>query len=60
MSVKAIEMVRKIRDKQYKETKDLSLEIQIQYIKRKSDELLRDFKSHRHSTADNTGVTAKI
>ena len=57
MSVKAVEIVRKIRDKQYEETKDLSLEAQIQYIKKKSDELLQDFKSHRRSTADNSRFT---
>ncbi|NWG03144.1 MAG: hypothetical protein HXY44_09850 [Syntrophaceae bacterium] len=33
MAVKAIEMVRKIRDKHYEETKNLSAEEQIKFIK---------------------------
>ena len=56
MSVKAIEMVRKIRDKQYEETKDLPLEAQIQYVKKKSGKLLQEFKNHWRSTPDNSRV----
>ena len=44
MAVKTIDMVRKIRDKHYKETKDLSVEAQIKYVKRKSKELSRDLQ----------------
>ncbi len=36
MAVKTVEMVRKIRDRQYEETKDLTIEEQIRYIKEKS------------------------
>lgn len=36
MSVKAIEMVRKIRDKHFEETKKLPIESQLRYIKEKS------------------------
>ena len=36
MSVKAIEMVRKIRDKHFEETRDLPIESQLRYIKEKS------------------------
>ncbi len=36
MPVKAVEMVRKIRDRHYEETKDLSVEDQILYIRKKS------------------------
>lgn len=43
MSIKTVEMVRNIRNKHYEETKDLSVETQIQYIRKKSEELLRDF-----------------
>jgi len=43
MSIKTVEMVRKIRDKHYEETKDLSVQTQIDYIRKKSEELLQDF-----------------
>ena len=43
MSIKTVEMVRKIRDEHYKETKDLSVQTQIHYIQKKSEELLQDF-----------------
>ena len=36
MALKAVEMVSKIRDKHYEETKDLSIEEQIFYIKEKA------------------------
>lgn len=36
MSVKAIEMVRKIRDRHYDETKNMSFEAQMRYVKEKS------------------------
>lgn len=39
MSVKTVEMVRKIRDRHYKETKDLSAEDQKTLIKEKSERL---------------------
>ncbi len=39
MSVKTVEMVRKIRDRHYKETKDLSAEDQKALIKEKSERL---------------------
>ena len=44
MSVKTVEMVRKIRDNQYEETKGLSVKVQIQYIRKKAEELLQDFR----------------
>ncbi len=52
MSVKAVEMVRKIRDKHYEETKDLSTEEQLEYIQGKAEKLSRDFQRSQHSTAD--------
>ena len=52
MSVKAVEMVRNIRDKHYAETKDLSTEEQLEYVQRKADKLSREFHGSRHSTAD--------
>ncbi|KAF5415305.1 MAG: hypothetical protein C5S48_06285 [Candidatus Methanogaster sp.] len=45
MSVKTVEMVRKIRDNQYEETKGLAVKVQIQYIRKKAEELLQDFRS---------------
>ncbi|HKZ41981.1 MAG TPA: hypothetical protein VJ044_13535 [Candidatus Hodarchaeales archaeon] len=39
MAVKAIEMVRKIRDKHYEETKDLLVEEQIKFVKEKARRL---------------------
>ena len=54
MVVKAVEMVRKIRDKHYKETKDLSVDEQIKIIKKKSEELQKILKKKLRSTADNT------
>jgi len=53
MAVKAVELVRKIRDKHYEETKGLSVEEQIQFIRKKSKELQKRFKSSQRSTADN-------
>ncbi len=54
MAVKAVEMVRKIRDKQYEETKGLSVDEQIEFVKRKSEVLKKELKKVRRSTADNT------
>jgi hypothetical protein len=39
MAVKAIEMVRKIRDKHYEETKDLSVKEQIKFVRDKAKRL---------------------
>lgn len=47
MSVKAVEMVRKIRDQHYEETKGLSVAEQIKFVKRKSEKLQRKLKSYR-------------
>ena len=52
MPVKAVEMVRNIRDKHYAETKDLSSEEQLEYIRRKAEKLSRGFQNSQHSTAD--------
>lgn len=50
MSVKAVEMVRKIRDQHYEETKGLSVAEQIKFVKRKSEKLQRKLASHRSNT----------
>ncbi len=39
MAVKTIEMVRKIRDKHYEETKDFSVEEQIKFFRNKAKRL---------------------
>ena len=52
MPVKAVEMVRKIRDRHYAETKGLSIEEQLEYIRRKAEKLSRDSQGSRRSTAD--------
>ncbi len=53
MAVKAVELIRKIRDKHYKETKGLSAEEQIKFIKGKSNDLQKRLKMSQRSTADN-------
>ena len=39
MAVKAVEMARKIRDRHYDKTKNLSIEDQVKFIKEKSIQL---------------------
>ena len=60
MAVKAVEIVRKIRDRHYEETKVLSVEEQIKFIRAKSEELLERLKKDQPSTADNTAQTDKV
>ena len=54
MAVKSVDMVRKIRDKNYEETKDLSVKEQSKFIKDKSKGLQKSLKKSRRPTADNT------
>ncbi len=54
MDVKAVEMVRKIRNKHYDRTGDLSVEEQIKIVKKKSEELKKNLKEVQRSTADST------
>lgn len=57
MAVKAVEMVRKIRDRHYEKTKNLSIEEQVKFIKEKSVQLQRLLQRDEHSTTDkNTQV----
>ncbi len=60
MAVKAVEMVRKIRDKHFDETKGLSVEEQIKFIKQKSKKLQKGLKIGQHSSADNRAQTTKV
>lgn len=59
MVVKAVEMVRKIRDKHYEETKGLSEEEQIKFFKKKSEELQKRLKIGQRSTVDSVVQTTK-
>jgi hypothetical protein len=52
MAVKVVEMVRKIRDKHYEETKDLSVEKQIKFVRDKAKRLQRTFVEKHPSTAN--------
>jgi len=54
MAVKSVELIRKIRDKHYEQTKGFSLEEQIKFIRRKSRDLQKRLKRSQRSTADNT------
>jgi len=44
MAVKAIEIIRKIRNRHYKETKNLSAEKLIKFVRNKSAELQKKIK----------------
>jgi len=44
MTIKTVEMVRKIRDQNYEKTKNLTVEEQIKFIKSKSKELIKNTK----------------
>lgn len=59
MTVKAVEMVRKIRNQHYEKTKGLTVEDQIKFIKTKAEKLQKKLKRSQRSTADNTAQTAK-
>lgn len=51
MAVKAVEMVRKIRDKHFDETKGLSVEEQIKFIRQKSKKLQKGLKISQRLSA---------
>jgi len=59
MAVKAIELVRKIRDSQYEETKSLSMQEQIKFIKRKA-ETQKQLKKNPSAAAIETSQTKNI
>jgi len=60
MAIKAVEIIRSIRDRHYEQTKGLSIKEQIEFIRRKSKELRKELKIVQRSTADNTAQTPKI
>ncbi len=59
MAVKAVEMIRKIRDQHYTETKELSVQEQFKFVRKKSWELQKKLKRSKRSTADNIAQTVK-
>ena len=58
MAVKAIEMVRKIRDKHYEETKNLSVEEQIKFVKDKASRLQGTLVEKQQSTGGGRAPTS--
>ena len=58
MAIKAIEMVRKIRDKHYEETKDLSVEEQIKFVRDKANKLQGTLAEKQSSTVNNRARTS--
>ena len=60
MAVKTIEMVRKIRDKQYEACKGLPFSEQLEFIREKSNRLRRELTTAQRSTGrNNRGVRSK-
>ena len=60
MAVKAIEMIRIIRDKYYEETKDLSVEKQIEFVRHKAKRLQKTFVEQQPSTVtDRAGKSTR-
>jgi hypothetical protein len=59
VAVKAIELVRRICDSQYEETKSLSME-QIKFIKRKAEALQKQLKKNPLAAAIETSQTTNI
>jgi hypothetical protein len=50
MAVKTVEMVRNIRDQNYEQTKKLSVEEQIKFVKAKSKKLQKEMDNTRRFT----------
>jgi hypothetical protein len=46
MTIKAVEMVRKIRDQHYEQTKNRSVDEQIKFIREKSNKLQRNSNAY--------------
>ncbi len=51
MSIKTIDMVRKIRDEEFNKTKTLSVEEQIKIVKEKSANLNKELRKLNHKAA---------
>ena len=59
MAVKAVEMVRRIRDRHYEETRKLTKDKQIQFIKRKAELLQKEVAKRQQSAGKSKTLTAK-
>jgi hypothetical protein len=51
MRIKTVDMVRKIRDKEFNKTKTLSSEDQIKIVKKKSEKLKKELRQLNHKAA---------
>jgi hypothetical protein len=51
MAVKAIKMIRAIRDQQYEETKDMTAEQRLIYFQRRAQEFRKRLAAQQRSTA---------
>jgi hypothetical protein len=54
MALKTVEMIRKIRDKHYEETKGLPVEEQIKAVKKKAEKLQEELKTFQRPTSSAT------
>ena len=54
MMIKAVKMVRKIRDQHYEQTRNLSVEEQIKFIREKSNKLQKELCVSYHVEAIKT------
>ena len=59
MAVKAVEMVRKIRDKHFEQTKDFSVGEQIKFVKDKAKKLQGTLVEKRRSKFDERARTSR-
>ena len=59
MAVKAVEMVRRIRDRNYEETRKLTKDKQIQFIRRKTELLRKEVAKGQHLEGKSKTPTAK-
>ena len=59
MAVKAVELVRKIRDRNYEETRKLPTAKQIQVVRKKAELLHKEFAKGRQMAAKGKSPAAK-
>lgn len=59
MAVKAVELVRKIRDRNYEETRKLPTTKQIQFIRKKAELLKKEFSKGQQMAAKGKTPAAK-
>jgi hypothetical protein len=59
MAVKAVEMVRRIRDRNYEETRKLTKDKQIQFIRRKAELLKKEVVKKQQLAGKSKTLTVK-